>query len=224
MHYPMYHIQSASRIGNILRFFGKRGFLQSREWVPHTPMLQSDSAGVFASAWPLGAETVWTIVNRGKANSTGMQIAVHSTDTRRYYDCYHGVPLTVAPALNKRGSYSDGAGVSFSVDAADYGCVLATPNTTLSEATVAFLNKMQAMTRRSLASYPNVWKPLLQRIVYVNQTTPPPPTVPEDMVQIPAASNFRFQVSGVEIEGSTVPGVSFSVLFLNVVVWMCTCL
>jgi hypothetical protein len=83
--------EAMRRIGNILRFFGKRGFLQSRGWVPHTPMVQTASAGIFASAWPLHGEVVWTVVNRGQANSTGIQIEVDQADNRNYYDCYRGM-------------------------------------------------------------------------------------------------------------------------------------
>ena len=212
--------EALRRIGSILRYFGHKGFLSSKGWVPHTPMVQSDSAGVFASAWPVGDETVWTVVNRGPKNSTGLQIAVAAADTRNYYDCYHGTPLTVSTRTGVPRSANDGAsgaagaagaadaGVSFGIDAADYGCVFATPNKTASAELAAFLSKMKAMAQHSLASYSDVWTPLLQHIVYVNQTTPAPSEAPAGMVQIPAVTDYQFTVSGAEIEGSTVPGVS----------------
>ena len=60
----------------MLRFFGRsRRFLQSTGWMPHAPMLQT-TKGVYASAWPLGGETVWTVVNRGAADVNGPQLAV----------------------------------------------------------------------------------------------------------------------------------------------------
>ena len=50
------------RLGPLLRFFGRaRRFLQSTAWVPHTPMLQSATAGVYASAWQMGDETLWSL-------------------------------------------------------------------------------------------------------------------------------------------------------------------
>lgn len=95
------------RLGPLLRFFGRaRHFLQSPEWTPHTPMLQSATTDVYASAWPIGNETLWTIVNRGTKDAAGPQIAVEPFDKRSYYDCYHGGPLSTI-----------GGSVSFEVEA-----------------------------------------------------------------------------------------------------------
>ena len=40
---------------------GVAPFLVSADWEPHYPM---HNYGVYASRWPLGDQTVWTIVNR----------------------------------------------------------------------------------------------------------------------------------------------------------------
>ena len=45
-------------------------FLVSKDWEPLTSTLRY---GVFASKWPLGAEAVWTVVNRNDADSDGRQ-------------------------------------------------------------------------------------------------------------------------------------------------------
>ena len=52
---------------------GRLGFTASAGWESHTPaVLQSDA--VFASRWPLGQETLWTIVNRAARNVSGAQL------------------------------------------------------------------------------------------------------------------------------------------------------
>eukprot|EP01052_Picozoa_sp_SAG31_P032241 SAG31_NODE_3514_length_4171_cov_6.906925_3_plen_152_part_00 len=95
------------RLGPLLRFFGRtRHFLQSPGWIPHTPMLQSAKADIYASAWPIGNETLWTIVNRGTKDAAGPQIVIEPSDKRSYYDCYHGGPLSTV-----------GGSVSFEVEA-----------------------------------------------------------------------------------------------------------
>ena len=180
------------RLGPLLRFFGRsRRFLQSSAWVPHTPMLQSMEADVYASAWPLGNETLWSIVNRGVKDTTGPQLAVDPSDKRFYYDCYHGVPLAVS------------ASVSFDVEAGGFGCVIATPNHTLSADTVVLLTKMQNLTNRSkLNDLSRKWTPLQQTMVPIPATAPHAKP-PDGMIAIPATQNFMFIATGVEIEGRT---------------------
>ena len=64
--------EALRRTAHILRFFGRLGFTASAGWEPHTrEALQSDGGGaegggggVYASRWPLGNETLWTLVNR----------------------------------------------------------------------------------------------------------------------------------------------------------------
>ncbi len=48
-------------------------FLVSQEWEPFYPMLRHD---VFASRWPLGQETLWTIVSRNEYDLDGRQMSV----------------------------------------------------------------------------------------------------------------------------------------------------
>ena len=49
--------------------------------------------GVYASRWPLGNDTVWTIVNRNGYEIAGRQMDVPLTPGMRYFDLYHGVEL-----------------------------------------------------------------------------------------------------------------------------------
>ena len=113
-------------------------------------------------------------MNRGTKDASGPQLAVDGTDTRLYYDCYHGVPLTVS-----------GGSVAFAVEAGAFGCVLATPNRTLSPDTAALLATMRSLAGSKLNDLSRNWTALQQTMV------PIPPTVPhqkppQGMVEIPA--------------------------------------
>ena len=56
--------------------------------MPHAPTLNGD---VYASAWPLGEETVWTLVNRNAAiDVSGPVLQVAAEDSRVFYDCVQG--------------------------------------------------------------------------------------------------------------------------------------
>src|SRR5215467_8073650 len=73
-------------------------FLVSKDWEPMAPMLHY---GVFASRWPLGDQTLWTIVNRNEYNVEGAQFQVPASKGTRYFDVYHGVELK--PAVRATG-------------------------------------------------------------------------------------------------------------------------
>ncbi len=107
--------EATRRIATIER--GVARFLISKDWEPFYPMHRY---GVFSSRWPLGAETVWTIVNRNEYNVDGRQMSVLARDGVRYFDLYHGNELTP----EREG---DRAVLSFSVEAHGYGAILATP-------------------------------------------------------------------------------------------------
>jgi hypothetical protein len=63
--------EALRRSAHILRHFGRLGFTQSPGWEPHAPeVLQSHA--VFGSRWPVGEETLWTLVNRGSRNVSGV--------------------------------------------------------------------------------------------------------------------------------------------------------
>jgi len=72
-----------------------------------------------SSRWPLGHETVWTIVNRAGYDIDGRQMDVPLAPGMRYFDLYHGVelkPETDGPV----------AVLSFDLEANGYGAILAT--------------------------------------------------------------------------------------------------
>jgi formylglycine-generating enzyme required for sulfatase activity len=170
-------------------------FLISPDWEPLAPTLRY---GVFASRWPLGSETVWTIVNRNEYDITGRQIEVPAEDGKRYFDLYHGVEI-----LSKRGP--DGKQtLSFDIEAHGYGAILATQSSP--EAAIqSLMARMKVMTSTSLASFSHEWKVLPQQIVPIAPTQPPQ-TEPAGMVKIPDG-NYEFRVQGIEIEGFDDVGV-----------------
>lgn len=180
--------EATRRVATIER--GIAPFLVSPGWEPLFPMVRY---GIFASRWPLGEQTLWTIANRNEYDVDGPQMEVPPELGTRYFDLYHGVELT--PAKNQAGRNL----LSFPIEAHGYAAVLATraaPDADLQE----LMNKMQRLTSTPLANYSHQWTVLPQRIVPISATKPPsqPPT---GMIKIPEA-DFNFRVSGIEIEGS----------------------
>jgi iron(II)-dependent oxidoreductase len=169
-------------------------FFASEEWQPFYPM---HLYGVFASKWPLGQQTVWTIVNRNGYDVSGRQISVPYTPGMRYFDLYHGVELT--PERD-----GDQAVLSFSMENQGYGALLATagePDARITE----LMAKMKQVTSTSLSSYSHEWKALQQQLVDIAKTESVS-AAPGGMVKIPAA-DYLFKVEGIEIEGFNDAGV-----------------
>lgn len=169
-------------------------FLVSKDWEPFFPMLHF---GVFASRWPLGEQTVWTIVNRNEYNIDGPEMELPFEDGMRYYDLYHGVELT---PLRK----GDKVVLLFALGEKDYGAVLATKKV-LPEALKTLMAKMKALTAKPLTEFSGTWTFAPQQLEQV-ATTKPPSGTPANMVKIPEA-DFLFRVHGIEIEGSDDIGV-----------------
>jgi iron(II)-dependent oxidoreductase len=184
--------EAARRVATIER--ANAPFLTSADWEPFYPTARF---GVFASRWPSGGQTLWTLVNRNEYDVDGVQLHVPAQPGMRWFDLYHGVELT---AVVK----DDRASLSFPIEAGGYGAVLAVPGAP-DEALRGLLAMMKAMTARPLAAYDDAWKPLPQTV------TPIPPTrlygvAPDGMVAIPAAQ-FNFKVRGLEVEGDDQVGV-----------------
>ena len=169
-------------------------FLVSPQWEPLFPM---HNFGVYASKWPLGNESLWTIVNRNPYDVGGRQMDVFVNPAMRYFDLYHGVELK--PQI-------DGpmAVLSFDLEAYGYGAILATPGEP-NEKFQALLPRMADMTRKPLESFAHEWTVLPQHIVEIPATTPAK-EAPAGMVRIPGAE-FVFRVRGTEIEGGADDGV-----------------
>ncbi len=170
-------------------------FLVSKDWEPMSPMLRY---GVYASRWPLGGETVWTIVNRNEYDVEGDQMEVPSKEGLRYFDLYHGTEL-------KPQARSDGKmALAFSIEAKGYGAILST-STAPDQKMQALMSRMKELTVKPLAAYSHEWKDLSQQIVPI-QPTKVASSAPEGMVKIPG-NDFLFRVAGIEIEGLNDIGV-----------------
>ncbi len=173
---------------------GVAQFLVSPDWEPFYPTL---NYGVYASRWPRGLQTVWTIVNRAAYDTSGEQMQVPAVAGMRYFDLYHGVELK--PAIN-----GEDAVLSFSMEAGGYGAILATPG----EPSVEMKNLMQrmaAMTAKTLTAFAYEPVILAQHIVDIAPTKPAA-EAPAGMMRIPGGA-FNFKVDGVEIEGGAYPGL-----------------
>jgi len=170
-------------------------FLVSKDWEPMAPTLRY---GVFASRWPRGDKTVWTIVNRNEYEIDGPQIELPAETGVRYFDLYHGAEITPTKAAAKRNV------LSFPLEAHGYGALLATRSAP-DESIQKLITRMKELTAKPLASYSHEWKVLPQQIVQI-AATKPPAVAPIDMISIPAGE-FRFRVEGIEIEGMDDIGV-----------------
>ena len=179
--------EATRRMATIER--GVAPFLVSPDWEPLYP---TTFYGIFASRWPLGNQTVWTIVNRNEYNVSGRQMSVPSKPGVRYFDLYYGVEL--------KPNQEDGKDVlSFPIEAHGFGAVLATkegPDAHFRE----LMGRMKAMTEKPLSRFDGEWKPIPQQLVEIAPTKRAT-AAREGMVKIPGAS-FVFKVRGIEIEGS----------------------
>jgi gamma-glutamyl hercynylcysteine S-oxide synthase len=164
-------------------------FLVSAGWEPLAPTLRF---GVFASRWPLGQQTVWTIVNRNEYDVDGLQIELAPRDGVRYFDLYHGVELT--PEKDQAGKTV----LSFHIEAHGYGAIFASPNAP-DDGIQKLMARMKDLSATPLATYSHEWKVVPQEIVPITAVKPPS-GAPTDMVKIPEG-DFDFRVHGIEIEG-----------------------
>jgi len=184
--------EATRRMATIER--GVAPFLISAAWEPFYP---THLYGVFASRWPLGEQTVWTIVNRNEYDVTGRQMSVPYEEGKRYFDLYHGVELTPEHDGNQ-------AVLVFPIETHGFGAVLATkgaPDAKVQE----LMAKMKTMTSTPLSSYSDQWKALPQQLVEIAPSKAALAT-PEGMVKIPA-DDYIFKVQGIEIEGFNDIGV-----------------
>jgi gamma-glutamyl hercynylcysteine S-oxide synthase len=170
-------------------------FLVSPGWEPMSPMLRY---GVYASRWPLGDQSLWTIVNRNEYDVEGDQIEIATRDNVHYFDLYHGAELK---ALARPGGKTV---LAFSIEAKGYAAILAT-SAAPDQKTVALMSTMKELTATPLANYSHEWKFLPQQIVPIAPTKTAT-SVPAGMVRVPEG-DFLFQVSGIEIEGFNDIGV-----------------
>lgn len=181
------------RITRIERAFATN--LVSPDWEPHAPVLQS---GFFASRWPAGSCTLWTIINRNEYDVSGEQLRVAHRDGVRYYDLWRGVELTPRTA--------DGFDtLSFSVEGLGFSAVLAISENPLAKDAQDILSFMADRSAKPLNSYSREWNFLPQTMTEIGSTAPAA-FAPSGMIRI-REGDFDFEVRGMEIEGGNDPGV-----------------
>ena len=165
-------------------------FLVSPQWEPLYPM---HSFGAYSSRWPLGPDTVWTIVNRTAYTIDGPQMDIPLQPGMRFFDLYHGVALKPRPT-------SDGksATLSFALEPHGYCAIIATPNEP-SANIKTLMQTMAARTTKPLAALSHEPKVLLQTLTPIAPTAPATAT-PAKMIRIPGG-DYTFNVRGIEIEG-----------------------
>ncbi|MGA8153323.1 MAG: formylglycine-generating enzyme family protein [Terriglobales bacterium] len=169
-------------------------FLISPNWQPYA---STEEFGVYASRWPLGSQTVWTLINRTQYDVEGHQLRLPVQPDAHYYDLWHGVEL-------KPEKFGDQLFLSFSIEAHGFGAVLATPD--VPDAKLRpLLDAMKQLAEHSLSSYSSEWKFLTQQMVPIAKTASAT-TAPEGMIRVPAG-DFTFTVDGIEIEGFNDVGV-----------------
>jgi formylglycine-generating enzyme required for sulfatase activity len=184
--------EATRRVATIERAFAP--FFASQGWEPFYPMHRY---GVFASRWPLGEQTLWTIVNRNEYDVDGRQLTVPTREGMRYFDLYHGVEL-------KPAQESDGSVLTFATEAHGYGAILATPGEPDGQAG-QLLAKMKLLTSKPLSSFSHEWKPLPQQLIEI-QPSKPSTSAPEGMIRV-EGGDYVFKVEGIEIEGTDDVGV-----------------
>lgn len=199
--------ESIRRAGALLRFLEQR-YLTSPEWEPHT-VLNTDAytAGVFASKWPspaggayTHASTAWTLVNRN-SNDLSLPTVLTPCDGGGfvYFDLYNGT--SVAPVALPSG----GCAVPVRVEGMGFGALLAVNSADLPDSALStFLLEMATMTAKPLSSFSTATTYLQQTMTPV--VPAPASTAPPGTVLVPGSADWRFSVSGTEIEGRTVAG------------------
>lgn len=187
--------ETLRRLAKLSRKFAS--LLISADWEPYATALQQ---GVFASRFPGGDSTLWTIVNRNEYDMRGEQLAVKHCEGRLYFDVWNGSPLQ--PRI-----HNGQAILAMTLETRGYGAVLALESGNQSEGLIEFLQQMKQLNTTALQSLSNVWEAMPQQMVPILQT-PPVANLPAGMVTIPAG-DFDFKVSGIEIEGYTWKGLDF---------------
>jgi formylglycine-generating enzyme required for sulfatase activity len=168
---------------------------------PHCPTLQR-AAGVYASEFRNHCRPkLWLLVNRSDRDCDGPQLHVPLYSGEEFYDLWHVVDLK--PAIE-----GHAATLSFPLEKHGYGAILMVAHRGKTpEAVARLLPKMRQRAKTRLADLSAQWKSLPQKIVDIPRTAPAK-TAPEGLVLV-RGGKYRFQVSGVEIEGGDGPGVDF---------------
>lgn len=211
------------RVATLLRFFGGLGFLQSANWVPHSPDVLQMSAGVFGSAFPgeglHAGDMLYFLVNRKGEALQAPQLDISALPSKlKFYDCWNGSELKPTPHHE----------LEFTIEGNGYSCVFATamaaelestPGPTESElrseappvpADLSGLVKtMAALSRRPISGFSPTFHYLNQTMIGVDEHTAPlrsPGSAGVAETYVPGG-DFHFVAQGVELEGAHDTGV-----------------
>ena len=80
--------QDAEALRRIAAIERQYKMLVSAAWEPH---VHTEQFGIFASKWPQGDRTLWTIVNRNHYPVTGVQLRLPVEQGAKYFEVWHGV-------------------------------------------------------------------------------------------------------------------------------------
>jgi iron(II)-dependent oxidoreductase len=142
--------EAIRRVAKIERRFAE--YLVSIDWEPHTPAVPF---GIFASRFPKGGRTLWTLVNRTAYNVDGSQLELPAQPGWHYFDLWHGTELKPV-ASGESGTAGAQATLSFAMEASGFGAVLAQPEGA-DAGLNTFLDEMRKLNAQPLASFPKVW-------------------------------------------------------------------
>lgn len=175
-------------IYTILRRY--KELLISKDWEPHTPMLQK---GVYASKFPFIDQTLWTIINLNTYTLKGEQIDIPYNLEVSYFDLYHGVELKPICINGK-------ARLSFDIEEKGIAAVLMINKSKIPSDHDLFLNQMSKLTANPLNTYSTNWSKAKQTMTIIEKT-PLTDIIPESMVFIPGTDNYHFISDSIIREG-----------------------
>ena len=184
--------EALRRVASIQRAFWE--LLGSQDWEPHTPVLQR---GIFATKFPGGQQTLWTLINPSTVEVAGEVLSQPYQKDRRYFDLWHGVEI-----IPHR--HGDEVLISLVLEARGFGAILATDGSPLE----------LAPNSRPLSSYNSTWVPSTHKMVN-SLTSTPVPTAPAGMVEIPGGK-FPFRSNSLQIESRDMPGTGVQYPWLEV--------
>ncbi|KAF4039297.1 Sulfatase-modifying factor enzyme 1 [Phytophthora infestans] len=182
--------ETAKRMFAILRKFGT--IVSTGEWTPYYAM---KGDGLFASAFTLSSESLYTVISTVQKDMT-YEVPLptdQAGEDVRIYDVYHGVELK-----KHSGNSTNGTVVKVTLEPRAFGAIYVTKS---SNDMTQFLNEMQAMTTKPLTKYSTARNLLQQQLIRSTSSNTSTSSENSDgMVRVSGAANWWFNVSGVQIE------------------------
>ncbi|MGH8286399.1 MAG: formylglycine-generating enzyme family protein, partial [Steroidobacteraceae bacterium] len=152
--------EALRRLATLQRRFAEA--FVSPDWEPYATALQQ---GVFASKFPSGDSTLWTLVNRNEYDMAGEQLVVPHRDGRTYFDLWNGEKLE--PRIVEAQAV-----IALPLETRGYGAVLGVERDAKVEGLDQFLKQMKQLNKVPLQTLSNVWQALPQAMVEIAPTKP----------------------------------------------------